>query len=88
MLPPQVLVIVRLTSLELGFHLAKSLKSLYMYYRHPASLVGCAENEVNVWDRLIQAQSAKKVQLIHVNSGRNQNSGPRSCSNGALRIGT
>ncbi|GFY88209.1 sphere organelles protein-like protein [Actinidia rufa] len=53
-----------------------------------ASLVGSAENEVNVWDRLIQAQSAKKVQLIHVNSVRNQNSGTRSCSNGALRIGT
>ena len=82
MLPPQVLVIVRLTSLELGFHLVESLKSLYMYYRNPA------ENEVNAWDRLIQAQSAKKVQLIHVNSGKNQNSGMRSCSNGALRIVT
>ncbi|XP_057497050.1 coilin-like isoform X3 [Actinidia eriantha] len=47
-----------------------------------------SENEANVWDRLIQAQSAKKVQLIHVNSGKNQNSGTRLCSNGALRIGT
>ncbi|GFY91460.1 hypothetical protein Acr_07g0016560 [Actinidia rufa] len=46
-----------------------------------------SENEVNVWDRLIQAQSTKKVQLIHVNSGKNQNSGTRLCSNGALRIG-
>ncbi|XP_057493949.1 coilin-like isoform X2 [Actinidia eriantha] len=70
------------------WNVAPSYTDKQTYAPTQASLVGSAENEVNVWDRLIQAQSAKKVQLIHVNSGRNQNSGTRSCSNGALRIGT
>lgn len=49
------------------------------------SLVFSAENEVSVWDKHVQAQSAKKAQVIHVNSRSNENSGSRPSTNRASR---
>lgn len=43
------------------------------------------ENDVNVWDKHVEAQSAKKAQVIHVNSRITENSVTRSCSNRAVR---
>ncbi|XP_058194319.1 coilin-like isoform X1 [Rhododendron vialii] len=43
------------------------------------------ENEVSVWDKHVQAQSAKKAQVIHVNSRSNENSGSRPSTSRASR---